>query len=70
MNQNTIREMEPHIKRRFHFATSSFSRMYGVTHVSSDMIDFCYEWALKSEVAPLDGLNSVDVYFRNLWSNK
>ena len=67
MNQNTIRGMAPHIRVRFHFATSSFSRMYGVNHVSSDMIDFCYEWAHTEEQAPLDCLNHVDRYFRQLW---
>ena len=68
MNPNTIRAMAPHTKTRFHFATSSFSRIYGVNHVSSDMIDFCYEWALQEKVAPLDCLNQVDRYFRELWT--
>ena len=67
MNPNTIRAMEPHTRQRFHFAASSFSRMYGVSHVSSDMIDFCYEWALQDSIAPLDCLNHVDRYFRQLW---
>ena len=61
--------MEPHTKQRFHFATSSFSRIYGVNHVTTDMIDFCYEWANTTEKAPLQGLTEVDVYFRNLWTN-
>ena len=68
MNPNTIREMEPHIRQKFHFATSSFSRIYGVSHVTSDMIDFCYEWALQDSTAPLDCLNHVDRYFRALWT--
>ena len=67
MNPNTIREMEPHTRQKFHFAWSSFSRMYGVSHVTTDMVDFCYEWALKGETAPLDCLHSVDRYFRVLW---
>ena len=68
MNPNTIMAMEPHTRMRFHFAWSSFSRIYRVSHVSSDMIDFCYEWALQEEVAPLDCLNHVDRYFRELWT--
>jgi hypothetical protein len=68
MNPNTIRAMEPHTRMRFHFAWSSFSRIYGVDHVSTDMVDFCYEWALQGEVAPLDCLNHVDRYFRELWT--
>jgi len=68
MNPNTIREMEPHTRMRFYFAWSSFSRMYGVSHVSSDMIDFCYDWAYMEEQAPLDCLNHVDRYFRALWT--
>ena len=67
MNPNTIREMEPHTRRRFHFAASAFSRMFGVSHVTTNMIDFCYEWALHDEIAPLDDLNNVDRYFRKLW---
>lgn len=66
----TIRVMEPHIKQRFHFATSAFSRIYGVLNVSSEMVDFCYDWALTQESAPLEGLGEVDCYFRNLWLNK
>jgi hypothetical protein len=69
MNPNTIREMEPHTRRRFHFAASSFSRIYGVDRVSSDMIDFCYNWAIKDDTAPLDCLNYVDRYFRELWNS-
>ena len=67
MNQNITRGMEPHTRQRFHFATSSFSRIYGVGHVTFDMIDFCYDWAFTEEQAPLDCLNQVDRYFRQLW---
>jgi len=67
MNPNTIRGMEPHIRVRFHFATSSFSRMYGVNRVTLDMIDFCYDWAHTAQQAPLDCLHNVDHYFRELW---
>jgi hypothetical protein len=68
MNPNTIREMAPPIRQRFHFAASSFSRIYGVNHVSSDMIDFCYNWAMGQDIAPLDCLYHVDRYFRDLWT--
>ena len=68
MNPNTIRAMEPHIRQRFHFAVSAFSRIFGVNHVSSGTIDFCYEWALQDKVAPLDCLNHTDRYFRKLWT--
>ena len=67
MSPNTIREMAPHTKQRFHFAASSFSRIYGVNHVTGSMIDFCYLWALAEDKAPLDCLNHVDRYFRQLW---
>ena len=68
MNPKIIRGMEPHTRQRFHFATSSFSRMFGVTKVTADMIDFCEEWARGSMPAPLDDLTNVDVYFRKLWT--
>jgi hypothetical protein len=67
MNPNTIRGMEPHTRQRFHFAASAFSRIYGVTYVTSRMIDFCYDWAHTKEEAPLDCLNYTDRYFRQLW---
>ena len=70
MNPNTIREMEPHTRQRFHFAASSFSRMYGVDKVTSDMLQLCIDWAKQSIPPPLEGLNEVDVYFRNLWNLK
>jgi hypothetical protein len=63
------REMELPTKRRYWFAMSSFSRMYGVSHVTQEMSDFCLEWALREEVAPLDCLNHVDRYFRELWQS-
>jgi len=67
MNPNTIREMAPHTRQRFHFAASSFSRMYGVDKVTPEMIDFCAVWAEQTMPAPLEGLNEVDRYFRDLW---
>ena len=68
MNPNTIRGMAPPIRQRFHFASAAFSRIFGVDKVTSEMIDFCYNWALQEKVAPLDCLNHVDRYFRELWT--
>ena len=70
MNPNTIRAMEPHTRQKFHFAWSSFSRIYGVSHVTTDMVDFCYDWAKTDEVAPLDCLNHTDRHFRELWNSQ
>jgi hypothetical protein len=63
MNPNTIREMAPHTKRRFHFAASAFVRMWGHGSLKDNrIIDFCVEWAQRTENAPLD--NSIlDQYF-------
>ena len=61
------KEMEQPTKRRYDFALSSFSRMFGVPHVTQQMSDLCFEWALSEEIAPLDCLNHVDRYFRSLW---
>jgi len=60
-------EMELPTKRRYDFALSSFARTYGVPHINQEMSDFCFEWALGIEVAPLDCLHQVDRYFRELW---
>lgn len=67
MIPRNIREMGPRIRQRFHFAASSFSRLYGVEHVTAEMIDFSYRWAETDMPAPLDDLNNVDRYFRELW---
>ena len=67
MNPTIIKGMEPHIRIRFHFATSSFARMFGVGRLTLDMIDFCYDWAFTGEQAPLDCLHLVDRYFREKW---
>ena len=61
-------EMEPPTKRRYVFALSSFARMYGVNRLDQEMSDFCFEWALGTEIAPLDCLHDVDMYFRLLWT--
>jgi hypothetical protein len=68
MTPNTIREMAPHTRKRFHFAASSFSRIYGVNKVTTDMIDFCLGWAEQTMPPPLEGLNEVDNYFKRLWN--
>ena len=70
MNPNTIREMAPHTRQRFHFAASSFSRMFGVDKVTAEMIDFCVGWAEQTMPPPLEGLNEVDIYFRRLWDTR
>ena len=62
--------MERSIKQKYHFAASSFTRIYGREKVTSEMLAFCYEWALLSEQAPLDCLQNVDCYFKELWSRR
>ena len=61
--------MELHIRSRYDFAMSSFSRMYGVKGVlnSSTIQTFCAEWAHTSKVIPEGSLTKVDFYFRDLW---
>ena len=61
--------MEPPTKRRYDFALSFFSRMYGVPHITQDMSDFCFGWALGDDIAPLDCLHHVDRYFGELWNS-
>jgi hypothetical protein len=61
--------MEPHIKSRYDFAMSSFSRMCGVKGVlnSPTISIFCAEWAHTSKDIPEGSLTKVDFYFRDLW---
>jgi len=62
MIQKNIREMEPHIKQRYHFVASAFVRMWGHSSLHDHrIVDFCVEWAHKDVNAPLD--NTVDQYF-------
>jgi hypothetical protein len=68
MSPMNTKEMEPRIKQRYHFAASSFSRMFGVPKVTQEMLDFCLAWAEQTMPAPLDSLTNVDIYFRRLWN--
>ena len=63
MIPRSIKEMEPHIRQRYHFAASAFVRMWGHSSLNDHrIIDFCVEWAYRTENAPLD--NSIlDQYF-------
>jgi len=63
--------MEPHIRARYNFAMSSFSRMYGVNRVlsSEDIGRFCIKWANEyDKTAPTGSLTDVDFYFRDFWN--
>jgi hypothetical protein len=63
MTPKNIREMEPHIKQRYHFAASSFVRMWGHSSLHDRrIVEFCVEWAQREENAPLDSF-IVDQYF-------
>lgn len=56
-------------KKRYNFALSSFSRVYGVNHaIANESYKlFCKDWASWEDNAPLDDLNSVDRYFMLLY---
>lgn len=56
-------------KQRYWFAVSAFARMHGPNKLTEKMRQFCREWADTDEVAPLQGLNEVDRYFKQLWDN-
>ena len=60
--------MEPHIKQKYHFALSAFSRMYGVKSTFDHHIrQFCKEWSEWGVNAPLD--DTVDQYFYYEYKN-
>jgi len=59
--------MTTQCKQRYHFAASSFARMYGPDKLTMEMHDFCKRWAEGEEQSPLTGLNEVDRYFKQLW---
>ena len=63
MTPKIIRETEPHIRQRYHFAASSFVRMWGHGSLHDHrIVDFCIEWAYREENAPLDNM-ILDQYF-------
>jgi len=63
MTPKSIREMEPHIRQRYHFAASAFVRMWGRKSMNDHkIVDFCVEWAYREENAPLDN-RILDQYF-------
>ena len=63
--------MEPHIKQRYSFALSAFSRMHGVKMATNDIHirQFCVEWSTLQDDAPLRGLDEVDQYFYYEYKN-
>ncbi len=70
MSLTSMMEMEPHIKTRYEFAMSAFSRMYGVNHVKSspDISKFCKKWSETEDQNPPSGtLTEVNFYFKDLW---
>jgi hypothetical protein len=63
MTPKIIKEMEPHIKQKYHFAASAFVRMWGHSSLHDHkIVDFCVEWAYKEKNAPLDNF-ILDQYF-------
>jgi hypothetical protein len=63
MTPKIIKETEPHIRQRYHFAASAFVRMWKHTALNDPrIIGFCVEWAHREENAPLDNF-IVDQYF-------
>ena len=71
MTPKNIREMEPHIRQRYWFAMSAFSRMYGVKIAMNDMHirQFCIEWSYWDVHSPLSGLDEADQYFYYEYKN-
>jgi hypothetical protein len=56
--------MEQHIKQRYMFALSSFSRIYGTLAINNlHYKQFCLDWSNMTVEAPLGGLDEVDQYF-------
>lgn len=68
MTQTITPETALHINQRFLFAESSFARIFSVPHVTAEMRRFCSNWARGEGEAPLDSLQNVDLYFRELWN--
>ena len=66
-----IKEMEPHIRQRYNFAMSAFSRMLGVRSAANDIHikQFCIEWSTWDVTAPLQGLDEVDQYMYYEYKN-
>jgi len=71
MTPKIIKEMEPHIRQRYWFAMSAFSRMYGVKTAANDMHvkQFCIEWSYWDVQAPLQGLDAADQYLYYEYKN-
>jgi hypothetical protein len=60
----------PDVLQSYNFAMSSFSRMYGVKSIQSNVNvhKFCVKWAESKALPPNGTLTSVDFYFRDLWN--
>jgi len=63
MTPKIIKETEPHIRQRYHFAATAFVRMWGHSSLHDHrIVDFCIEWAHREENPPLDD-RVLDQYF-------
>ena len=63
MIPRSVKEMEPHIRQRYHFAASAFVRMWGHSSLNDHkIVEFCEVWAYRTENAPLDN-HILDQYF-------
>jgi hypothetical protein len=70
MKAMIMMEMERHIKLRYDFAMSAFSRMFGVNHVmaSDDISRFCKKWSeTENEEAPNGTISEINFYFLDFW---
>ena len=61
--------MHIHNKKRYHFALSAFSRLYGLQKIDWSIRQFCLEWSDWQVDAPLSGLDEVDQYFYHEYKN-
>jgi hypothetical protein len=64
-----ITESSPELIKRYNFALSSFSRMYGTNHITMEMMHFSYQWANSDNNHSEGTLTHIDFYFRDLWTN-
>jgi hypothetical protein len=65
----SIAGWSPELKKRYNFALSAFSRMYGTSHITMEMMHFSYKWADSDNNHPEGTLTHIDFYFRDLWTN-
>jgi len=62
--------MDEEAVKKYNFSMSAFSRLFGPDHISMEMMNFCYCWAISEKEIEAKKLETIDFYFKELWNQQ